>query len=368
MDETVTRQKQITRTSAVGIVANVFLAAFKAAVGLIAGSIAVVLDAINNLTDAVSSVVTIIGVKLAQRPPDKKHPYGHGRIEYFTAVIIAAIVLAAGVLSLSESVQRIFTPEPADYSFVSVIIIVVAVVTKLILGRYVKGKGQQLRSDALIASGSDATFDAILSASTLVGALVTMIWHVSIDGIVGVLIAAFIIKAGIEMMLHPLGQILGIRADGELTRGIRQLVESVDGVRGAYDLMLHDYGPQHASGSVHVEVDENMTARQIHKLTRAIQMAVYERYRVIMTVGVYAVDTTAGETQDQIRHTALAHDGVMEVHGIFVDDAAKMISLDIVVDFDVKERDRLAATVRDEIAELFPEYRVMVNLDADYSD
>ena len=164
------REKAITRTSIIGIVTNVFLAAFKAGAGLIAGSISVVLDAVNNLTDAFSSIITILGIKLAKKKPDEKHPYGYGRIEYFSTILIAVIVLSAGVASLVESVKKIFSPTLPEYSLVTVIIIVISVITKLVLGRFVKGQGEKYASDALVASGSDASFDAIISASTLIGA------------------------------------------------------------------------------------------------------------------------------------------------------------------------------------------------------
>ena len=160
--ESENRDKVIVRTSIVGIVANIFLAAFKAVVGILSHSIAVVLDAVNNLSDALSSVITIVGTKLAGKLPDKKHPLGYGRIEYLSAMIVAAIVLYAGITSLVESVKKIIHPEKADYSAVALIIIASAVVVKLILGRYVKAQGEKVNSSALVASGADASFDAIL--------------------------------------------------------------------------------------------------------------------------------------------------------------------------------------------------------------
>ena len=231
MNDSKIREQQITRTSIIGIVANVFLAAFKAAVGLLSNSIAIVLDAVNNLTDALSSVITILGVKLAKRRPDKNHPFGYGRIEYFSAVIIAAIVLAAGATSLIESVKKIIHPETPDYSAVTLIIVAVAVVVKLLLGRYVKAQGEKYNSEALIASGSDASFDAIISASTLVGALINLIFKVNLDGIIGAVISVFILKAGVEMLMNSVSDIMGSRPDSEITRQIRECVESVPGVR-----------------------------------------------------------------------------------------------------------------------------------------
>ena len=164
------REKAIVKTSVVGIVTNIVLVAFKAAVGLVSNSIAIILDAVNNLSDALSSVITIIGAKLGAKKPNKKHPLGYGRIEYLSSMLVAGIVLYAGITSLVESVKKIIHPEKADYSIVSLIIVAVAIVVKLVLGRYVKKQGKKHNSGALVASGSDALFDAILSASVLASA------------------------------------------------------------------------------------------------------------------------------------------------------------------------------------------------------
>ena len=166
------RDQVIIRTSVIGIIANVFLAAFKAVVGLVSHSIAVTLDAVNNLSDALSSVITIAGTKLASKKPDKNHPMGYGRIEYLSAMVVAAIVLYAGITSLVESIKKIIHPEKPDYSIVSLIIIASAVIVKLALGRYVKAQGEKVKSGSLIASGSDALFDAILSGSVLLSAII----------------------------------------------------------------------------------------------------------------------------------------------------------------------------------------------------
>ena len=205
------RSSQIIRTSWIGIITNVLLASFKAVVGILASSVAIVMDAVNNLSDALSSVITIVGTKLSQRPADHKHPFGFGRIEYFSAIIIAVIVLSAGITSLIESVKKIFDPTEPSYTTTTLIVIVVAIVVKLVLGQYVKKMGEQLKSDALIASGADALFDAIITLATLVSAGVMRLWGVSLDGILGALISVVIIKAGIEMMIETLNDIIGQR-------------------------------------------------------------------------------------------------------------------------------------------------------------
>ena len=173
------RNKTIIKTSIKGIIVNVILVIFKAVIGVIVNSIAIILDAVNNLSDAISSIITIIGTKLAGRKPDKEHPYGHGRIEYFASLIIAVIVLVAGVTSGKESIEKIINPTKADYTIASLIIVAVAVVVKFFFGRYVKNVGKRIDSQSLIASGTDAFMDSILSLSTLIAAIISLIWGIN---------------------------------------------------------------------------------------------------------------------------------------------------------------------------------------------
>ena len=277
------REKTIVRTSIIGILTNVLLAAFKAAVGIISNSIAVTLDAVNNLSDALSSVVTIIGAKLGAKAPDKKHPLGYGRIEYLSSMIVAAIVLYAGITSLVESVKKIIHPEAADYGTISLIIIAVAIVVKLVLGRYVKKQGEKVNSGALVASGKDASFDAILSASVLASAIVFLIWGISLEAYVGVIISIVIIKAGIEMMMETLNDIIGQRGDADTGAQIRSILNEEPEVRGAYDLILYNYGPNKYYGSVHLELPDTMTVDEVDVLTRKVQVEVYQKTGVVLT-------------------------------------------------------------------------------------
>ncbi len=361
------RQKQITKTSIIGIIANVVLAAFKITVGAIAGSIAIVLDAVNSLTDAVSSIVTILGVKYASRKPDTNHPFGYGRIEYFSAIIIAGIVLSAGVTSLFESIKKVISPEIPDYSLVTVIVVIAAVLVKIVLGRYVKSQGEKYNSDSLIASGQDASFDAILSASTLLGAIVTYLFNISIDGVLGVVIAAFIIKAGIEMLLEPISSVIGARPDSAVTIAMKKSICEIDGVQGAYDLVLHNYGPNAALGSVHVEVDSRISADEIHHLTADIQNKILSEFQVFLTVGIYAVDDSREENA-VISRICMAHEGVIGVHGIHIDDDETFVSFDIVLDFSIKDKEELVRTLIKEIkSEIFTNYMIHINCDTNYS-
>ena len=365
------RSQKIIRTSIIGIIANVLLAAFKAAVGILASSVAIVMDAVNNLSDALSSVITIIGTKLSERPADREHPFGFGRVEYFSAIIIAVLVLSAGITSLIESVKKIFDPTEPEYTTVTLIVIVVAIVVKLVLGQYVKRQGEQLKSDALIASGSDALFDAIITLATLVSAGIMLLWHVSLDGILGALISLVIIKAGIEMLASPVNELLGARISQDLVRDIRQEVCAFEGVHGVFDIILHNYGPNVLIGSLHINVYDTMDAHEIHGLTRRISEQMYERHGIIMTVGVYAVatgDNRRAELQSKVMQTLAAHKDIVQVHGFYYSEKNNYLSVDVVPDISVHDDNAFVSQLTSEIQSLVPETQIVVVVDHNYSE
>lgn len=364
------RDKVIIKTSIIGILTNVLLAAFKAAVGIISNSIAVILDAVNNLSDALSSIVTIVGTKLAGKLPDKKHPLGYGRIEYFSAMAVSGIVLYAGITSAIESIKKIINPETPDYSITSLIIIAVAVVVKVVLGKYVKTQGQKVNSGSLIASGSDALFDAILSASVLASTIVFILTGYSLEAYVGVVISGFIIKSGIEMMIETLNEILGTRADKEITNKIRHLISKADGVRGAYDLIMYNYGPDKYYASVHIEVPDTMTAKEISALTHHIETEIYEQTGVILAgVSIYAYNTrndAAMQIEKEVKTKVLKHKWAVQVHGFYLDIEAKIMRFDVVLSFDIKPEDGIK-TLYKEIHQAYPQYALEIIPDVDVS-
>lgn len=371
ISEVAHRDRVIVRTSIIGIVANVFLAAFKAAVGIISNSIAVVLDAVNNLSDALSSVITVIGTKLAGKKPDKKHPLGYGRIEYLSAMIVSAIVLYAGITSAVESVKKIIWPEQADYSIVSLIIIASAVVVKIILGSYVRKQGKKVNSNALVASGADALFDAILSASVLLSAVIFMLTGISLEAYVGVIISIIIIKSGVEMMIETLNDILGKRADAETTKKIKELLVSEPEVRGAYDLIINNYGPNKNYASVHLELPDTMTVDEVDVLIRRKQLKVFKETGVILTgIGVYSYNTKndeAAKIRNAIQQKVMSHDWALQVHGFYADTENKTIRFDVVTTFDITGRESVEILTK-EIGEMYPGYELQIAHDVDVSD
>ncbi|MBR0426435.1 MAG: cation transporter [Clostridia bacterium] len=365
------RNKIIVRTSLIGIGANLVLVAFKAVIGLLSNSIAILLDAVNNLSDALSSVITIIGAKLANRKPDKEHPLGHGRTEYISAMIVAAIVLYAGLTALIESVKKIITPEPADYSITSLIILGGAIVVKLLLGTFVKAQGKKVNSGSLIASGSDALFDAILSGSVLASAIIFLLTGFSLEAYVGVLISIMIIKSGVEMLMETLNDIVGKRADPELTTKIKSILNDADEVLGAYDLILYNYGPDRNYGSVHLELPDTMTVEEVDRLSRTLQERVYLETGVILTgVGVYSYNTANNESA-RIRNTVhkqvMSHDWALQMHGFYVDMEQKLMRFDVVMSFDVNHSEGLQELYA-EIGAMYPDWTVQITADVDVSD
>ncbi len=365
------RNAQIIRTSVIGIVTNVLLAAFKAAVGVLASSIAIIMDAVNNLSDALSSVITIVGTKLSERPADRKHPFGFGRVEYFSAIIIAVIVLSTGVTSLIESVKKIFNPTEPSYTTTTLIVIVVAIVVKLVLGQYVKRKGKQLKSDALIASGADALFDAVITLATLVAAGVMLLWNFSLDGILGALISLVIIKAGVEMLASPVNELLGARVSPELISDIKREIKAFDGVHGVYDIILHNYGPNVMIGSLHINVLDTMPAHEIHGLTRKISTQMYDNHGIIMTVGVYALATgenRRAELQAKVMQTLAANPDIVQVHGFYYSERDQMLSVDVVPEITVHDDASLIDQLTSEIQPLVPGMKVVIVVDHNYSE
>jgi cation diffusion facilitator family transporter len=364
------RDQVIIRTSVIGILTNLFLVAFKATVGILSNSIAVILDAVNNLSDALSSVITIVGTKLSGRLPDRKHPLGYGRIEYLSAMVVSGIVLYAGITSAVESVKKIIHPEKPDYSAVSLVIIAVAVAVKVILGRYVKAQGKKVNSGSLVASGSDAMNDAILSASVLASAIIFKLTGLSLEPFVGLVISVFIIKAGVEMMRETLDQILGTRADREVTDRIKALLTAEPEVRGAYDLVLHNYGPDKNLASVHLELPDTMIVREVDRLTRKLEARVYRETGVILTgVGLYAFNTSddeAARLQNDVRERVLAHDWAVQFHGFYVDTEAKEMQFDVVMSFDILPREGLK-TLYEEMRRAYPDYKITIAPDVDVS-
>jgi len=363
------RENTIVRTSLIGIGANALLAAFKAFIGIISNSIAITLDAVNNLSDAFSSIITIIGTKLASKPADKKHPFGYGRLEYLSTMIIAIIILYAGITSLVESVKKIISPEQPEYTAHSIIILSVAVIVKIVMGFYVKAVGNKVNSESLVASGKDALMDSIISIATIVAAFVFIFTGFKLEAYLGLLISIMIIKAGAEILKETISEILGERASDDLAKSIKSTILSVDGVLGVYDLVLNNYGPDNFVASVHIEVRDETTAVELNEMQWKISEKVYKEHNIVLSaIGVYpsnSGDTKTGCIKRKITEYLSQYPEVLEMHGLYLNEEKNYLRMDIIIDFDAKDRLNLYKKIKNEISALYPEYKTEINLDLD---
>ena len=317
------REKVVIKTSIISIISNIILAGFKAFVGLLSNSIAIISDAINNLSDALSNIITIVGTKLAGKAPDKKHPYGYGRIEYMTSLIVSAIVLYAGITALVESIKKIIHPEVADYSTITLVILIAGIIVKFILGIYVKKKGKDVNSNSLVASGTDAFNDAILSISVLTSTIIYMIFNISLEAYVGVLLSIFIIKAGFELIKESVDNMIGLRVESDLAKAIKKEIIKEKDIQGVYDLILNDYGPDKYLGSIHIEVADTLSVADLDKISRRITKNIMKKYSVILhTIGVYSINTKDKkiiEAKKEISKIVFSHKGILQMHGFYLD-------------------------------------------------
>ena len=369
--ETYSRFKDIIVTSVIGIVVNVLLGVIKIIVGTVANSVAVISDAINNFGDSLSSLVTIIAMAISGRGATRKHPFGFGRIEYFSSMIISVLILITGGEFLIESVKKIIHPEATAYTPVTLVLLIVAIVAKILLGLYTKRSGDRLNSPNLIASGQDALSDAIITGVTLLAAVVSLIWpNLHIDGWVGAVVSIFVIKAGLEILLDVISKLLGDRPSIELADKLMEEILSTEGIHGAYDLILHNYGPNVFIGDVNIELEDTMTIEEAYVITKPLNVKLLREYGVFMYFGFYSVNTKDPEIvamREFLYSHALSMDDILQIHAFYVNKERKFMSFDVVFDFDCKDQYAVEQELRRILKEQYPDYRVEMLPDKDYT-
>ena len=363
------RRKKIIGVSIIGIVANLLLGVLKAVLGLLSGSIALISDALNNITDSSSSLITIVGTKLAAKAPDKQHPFGHGRTEYLTSLLIGGIVFLTGFQSLISSVKAVFNKEDINTDITTAIIIIATIAAKILLGTFTENSGKKLNSTALIASGADAKNDAVVSVVTLISTILYMFAKISVDGIAGVIISVFILKTAYEVLSDTIKKILGERVDGEIVRGIKDIVRNTEGVINCFDLILNDYGPDFYTGSINVEIEDERSIGEMYPILHEAQTKIYNKYNVFLVFGFYSVDvdderyikikSLLQNYKDNERH-------IINYHGIVIDEKDKTIYCDITKDFDITG-ETIIENINRILKEEFPGYNIHVNIDIEFS-
>ena len=361
------REKKIIQTAVIGIVINVILASIKIFIAFISNSVAIISDAINNLSDAFSSLITIFGSKLAQRMPDENHPYGYGRVEYIGGLIVSIIVLMLGFEFLQTSIENIVTPVATTFTMPLLVILFIAIFVKFGIGIYYKKIGKATKSISLKAVGQEALGDAIIACVILISAALSYFANIQIDGYAGALASLFIIYNGIILIKETFDKIVGQRVEKEISDEIYRVVNECEIVQGSYDLILHNYGVERYVGSINVEVDEHLPVSQISQILNELQIKIYKHYRIYLVFGIYSVNLGQNEAKECIRNSLSEFKSIVNLHAFFMDNKAKSVRFDVVVDFKERNLSELRKNIEDRVAQNFPGYKIFIVIDREFS-
>lgn len=364
-----TREGMIAGTSGLGIVVNLLVASIKVILGLLSSSIAIVSEGVNNAADALTSVLTLIGTKLAGKKPDEKHPFGYGRIEYLTSLIIAILILITGFEMLTSAVTLIFHPKEMDISVVALLAVAISAVIKFFLGVYTIKMGKKADSGALVAVGLDCRNDSFVSVVTILSAVIFLVFHISVDAYVGVFTSFLILKAGYEVLKDTVSELLGRPGEAELAAQLYKEIRATDGVLNAADMMLHNYGPDAYSGSVNLELDHDMTVGEVYEFLHDLQLRIMRDYHVTMVFGIYAVDNDHEEVRE-IRKSIAAfvrdQEHVKSFHAVYLDPHSDKLYCDLTVDYKLRDWDALRAEFTEYMAQACPDKILELTVETEF--
>lgn len=359
--------------SIVGIFCNVFLFAVKFTVGLVLGSVSVTADAFNNLSDAGSSVIGFVGVKMAEKPADADHPFGHGRMEYIAALVVSFLVIEAGFTFLKDSVGRIRNPEEMSFSAVSVCILLLSIAVKLWLGLFNRKLGERIDSKVMKAVFTDAMGDVVTTGATIFSLVFFGATGINIDGFVGAGVALVIMWAGIGIARNTLEPLIGEAIDPEEYEKIKSFVESYDGIEGTHDLIVHNYGPGRSMASIHAEVPNNVDIERSHEIIDRIERDAGKNLGIFLVIHMDPIETRdesvleirqrTAEILDELDPACSLHDfrvvpGEGQVNLIF--------DMVIPIEYDEKMRKELPQRLAERVKEIDPRYQCVITVDYDY--
>ena len=363
------REGVILTTSGLGVIVNILCSVLKIVIGLAVSSIAVVSEGLNNAADAASALLTIVGTKLAGKHPTEKHPFGYGRVEYLTSLIIAGLILYTGMESFTGAVDGILHPYEMELSFVITGIIAVSAVIKLFLGTYMIREGQRIDSGSLVAVGKECRADCIVSVMTILATLVYLLFDLNLDAYAAVITSLFIIKAGAEVLKDTVSELLGRPGDKALAQELYRVIREEPIVLNAADMMLHNYGPDAYSGSVNIEIDCSKTVEEVYSNIHALQLRIMHEYHVTMVFGIYAVNNdreTLKELRGYIARFAREREHVKSYHALYIDPKTNDIYCDLVVDYSLRDWDALEEEFRAYMHERYPQNRLEVVIETEY--
>ena len=363
------REGTVVTVSGLNILVNLIFAAIKVVIGLAVSSIAIVSEGVNNATDSATSLITIVGTKLSAKHPTEKHPFGFGRIEYLTSLLISVLILFTGAELMESSVKRIFEPQEMSISYVTMAIIAVSALVKLALGLYTIKEGRRVDSSSLVALGTECRSDSVVSVITLVTALVFLVFHVSLDAYAGIIMSLIVLKAGFEVLKETLSDILGQAGEKELAQELYRIIRAEPLVLNAADMMLHNYGPDSYSGSVNVEIDHSKTVEEVYAALHELQLRIMHEKRITMVFGIYAVDRDHAQIRqlrEQVAAFVREQKHVTSYHALYIHPNGKDLYVDLVVDYDLADWEALRKEFTAYMAELYPDKHLELVIETNY--
>ena len=363
------REGTVVTVSGLNILVNLIFAAIKVVIGLAVSSIAIVSEGVNNATDSATSLITIVGTKLSAKHPTEKHPFGFGRIEYLTSLLISVLILFTGAELMESSVKRIFEPQEMSISYVTMAIIAVSALVKLALGLYTIKEGRRVDSSSLVALGTECRSDSMVSVITLVTALVFLVFHVSLDAYAGIIMSLIVLKAGFEVLKETLSDILGQAGEKELAQELYRIIRAEPLVLNAADMMLHNYGPDAYSGSVNVEIDHSKTVEEVYAALHELQLRIMHEKHITMVFGIYAVDRDHAQIRqlrEQVAAFVRQQEHVTSYHALYIHPNGKDLYVDLVVDYDLADWEALRKEFTAYMAELYPDKHLELVIETNY--
>lgn len=357
----------------VGIISNVLLCAMKIMIGLISHSIAIIADGVNNLADASSSIITLIGFKLAAQPEDEDHPYGHARIEYLAGLFVSILIIVVGFQLLRTSFDKVLHPPELEFSYITVVVLVLAIAIKVWQAAFNISIGKAINSIALIATATDSRNDVISTTAVLVSVIIGKLSGLQLDGYMGCLVALFIIWSGIQLIRETSSPLLGEAPDEELVKSIVEKVESYDGVLGIHDLVVHNYGPGKIFASIHIEVDAKGDLLESHDMIDVIESTIMQELKIEFTAHMDPIEIDnplVNELHREIVKTITPLDGVNSIHDLRIVPGTTHTNVifDVVLGNDCKLAEReIKEQLNRCVKELNPAYFIKISFDKAYT-
>ena len=360
-------------SSIVGILCNVLLFVVKFTIGMVLNSISVTADAFNNLSDAGSSIISFIGVRMAGKPADEDHPFGHGRIEYICALVVAFLVIQVGFSFFTDSIKKIMNPEELHFKLVSIVILVLSIGVKLWLGAFNRRLGKRINSQVMLATAADALGDVFTTTATIVSLLVFHFLGLNVDGIVGVVVAAVVLWAGIGIARDTLAPLIGSPADPGLAQKISALVESYPGIVGSHDLIIHNYGPGRSMASIHAEVPKDADIQEVHETIDRIEREVGHELGLLLVIHMDPIETRDEHilaVRSQLDTVLREVDPGLSMHDFRMVDGRQQINLifDLVVPYQCSqsEQEELRQKITDKISVLDKRYQCVITIEKSF--